>query len=1211
MEMVLSANWVSLSFSAYLITSSIANLIALKLGRAEGKNIICFFLSFLFCRMITMKKSSPMEVLTPFFFHAAIFFHTIWPKILFLYFGFNNDITILKNNKLQTIIIGLFGNVIFVTLLSTVLYWFNQFEYHLNLLQLMYITLLSLPIVPFSLDFFRKSSVHTVHIEQLLQVESFTSTLLGLILHSWFVLWYNAANDPLWSSTVEMSFIIYSSIFGVIVGLLAVPTISRNDANLLLCYSSGSIFAIYFIYHTLLKAAYSYPTIIAYGLAIRKLMYLADEATELHFKSYLSFVHQVTEISLYMICGAVVSLRSLREMLYDLLFASVIYLFSILLRSILWISYSFLMKDLFGYRLPLSVTLLCIFAHYNACITLLSAIQLFIFDADLGTQTVSIISFYVCIYSLFSFIIFPFLYKYSDLADLSKKRMKKIDYLHERILKEKTKAELFTKQALFSANANWLLVGTITDIDKSIFQLNMIRKKFNENIGNKSLENNILSKFLNIRKLPTKYAQPIDAKRDDSDESSEDIIAYQGTADYIKNKIQKKILEKDLISYDRQLNQGFISRITYAYLINISTKPLFKYLYKVKIVKFPLARFCQFLVNLFLMFYDKPLFTGELYAPDNIFRKNIFDMITSLEYRITLTLLIYLDSISQILVIYFYNTGNKVMANYLQTVDYFCYGFFINVFILHIVGLGFVKYFEQRIWTIEFFVAIIIRTIMHSLLYIQIYYQQMPEDDILQASQTVIYLKCFFILRFSIINQFTNNKFIIWAANIFDKFQRKSLKRIYENKYGRSIGYNDLLPTYHNIFGITTPGRQVCQLWINKRKSNAVNMLILEEFSHGLTTAMKSKHVAFRVLNYSERLMKELLLDGFVYEYEYWIFKNSLQKIRCELRNLSNVEDPKANMLFNNIFWLKGDYTCRKYLLKYARTRVFQPEQFILNYNEEMSDLHLITSGVCKYIYKSDSNSLYNLVLKGILPNSDFYLHLKFHEVQRDYLSPGNLIGEFGLITGRPYKMSVICKTTVTTISIPFHALFKLFYKCHFGRFRISKLWKTFGIKLSFKLFPLYFKILSRDTLCMQLHNSFVPLLEEAKLIRINDDISDVILIEGCITDALTRTELLAPLHITANNQVFILNQHLKVYDVPPRLILIPKQGVNRINLLNTYGLIKNYLTMKKVTPKFIGVDSFESPKELLKVEFGAYPAHLQFSVYNFSFCARKTGLFH
>uniref|UniRef100_T1IDH1 Cyclic nucleotide-binding domain-containing protein n=1 Tax=Rhodnius prolixus TaxID=13249 RepID=T1IDH1_RHOPR len=1041
-----------------------------------------------------------------------------------------------------------------------------------------------------SVQLLKNCTVYTKSIEQLLEGEAFVSTVLSI-----FLLHFSNVEDV--HTPVSIYDIITKGVLfakacfvGVIVGIILSPMITKNDGHLI------------------------EVTPLLVGITLKYVKQSSGKKSEIFIDNFYAWQFYILEYTVFVVSGVISAFRG-RHVIEDLLRGLLMYFYAILLRAIIWFSWYFLGDFIFGVNLSKKIAWIGTFAAYKTSTPLLLVYDnlIKIENTESKGGIGSIVSFFICFHCLFSSLFIPCLCKYFGLTDFSKKRLRRINYLLKRILNQRRKTIESQQKNIISANANLESIDYLTKIYKPKKRITTVDGYLkSKGVCTPRLASNISTDT----EKSEESSEPIEENDDRpiQKQSSQDLVAKEHEINaYIKNSIRKRIYELQINSSGRQFSEEIISKKTHLFLTKKLDTPSLDKSWRRKKIHSTLS--FAFLTK--MQDFTNHFKSMSLRKPANFIRADFFNVISSPSYKLFLTTIIVIDSLLQFILVciyysqenYDYNgtlftyatkegpvlssninssstilqrkniTQKNIYANYLQATDHFCYGLFLGEFVFQILGWGFVQYFQQKTWFVEFSISIIVRSIEQVMFYLEI-----NNEDVLQVDEIIMLLKSMFILRLVVVEQYFNKTIFSHIKHIVEYLKNRLLMNRLEREYGMAISHGDILQHYQNIFRSTETGRLLKKQWLNIRKTNKINMALLAEINNEVAVAMKSKKVAINVLKDSEYYIQELKQTGHVLEFETVILKKNLEEVKKRVKETIKVAPPRPKTLLQQVYWLRGDQSCSNYLLNHAEMVTFKAKERIIDFDEESSSLFIIVSGVCRYFYKPTVKSLNEWLLLGMLPNSDYFLHLRFKEVQQDIIEPGNLIGEFGLLTGRPYNVRIICENNVNSIKIPYQHLIKLFHKCHFGNIRLAKLWKTIGIRFCSKHFLPHFETLSRECLIPQLHKSLVPLLEHIKLVNLTDDISEVVLIEGTARDSLSRRHLTAPLHIKPQGQKLIVNYKNIPKDIPTRLMFIPKPGVNILDVVKSNDVFKNYIKYSRFVPKPFGEEMCLKARNKIKM---------------------------
>ncbi|CAG2053569.1 unnamed protein product [Timema podura] len=349
----------------------------------------------------------------------------------------------------------------------------------------------------------------------------------------------------------------------------------------------------------------------------------------------------------------------------------------------------------------------------------------------------------------------------------------------------------------------------------------------------------------------------------------------------------------------------------------------------------------------------------------------------------------------------------------------------------------------------------------------------------------------------------------------------------------------------------------------------------------------------------------EGLLDAVEYPKLIEVVEDRLKYLRTHIKM---VEPCPPQILLKEVPWVVGDEAVAEFLLENAETTSFNYGDTIVSHGEIPDGIFIIVSGLVKLLYTPNEKTLENLQRYGALPNMDFFTSLRFDEKQEDYIVSGNVIGELGVLTGRPYDITMTCDSSVQSVSLSLHELqvmnrFIPNWNLH-GQYRRhclktrnaykvsleaikdamnlssdvsqglrARMWKAIAIRLAPVILmdvPTYQDYHVRQSMGYDIrrHNSgswtqdkikyhleraFVPTLTQHRRFKVNELMEDLLLIEGQVKDYSNGMVYSAPTYIprTVHQLMFPENNNMNnELSVETKLLIIPAKDVDELDIM-------------------------------------------------------------
>nr|CAD7452751.1 unnamed protein product [Timema tahoe] len=199
---------------------------------------------------------------------------------------------------------------------------------------------------------------------------------------------------------------------------------------------------------------------------------------------------------------------------------------------------------------------------------------------------------------------------------------------------------------------------------------------------------------------------------------------------------------------------------------------------------------------------------------------------------------------------------------------------------------------------------------------------------------------------------------------------------------------------------------------------------------------------------------------------------------------------------------------------------------------------------------------LLNLQRYGALPNMDFFTSLRFDEKQEDYIVSGNVIGELGVLTGRPYDITMTCDSSVQAYKVSLEVIKDAMnLSSDVSQGLRARMWKAIAIRLAPVILmdvPTY-QSWTQDKIKYHLERAFVPTLTQHRRFKVNELMEDLLLIEGQVKDYSNGMVYSAPTYIprTVHQLMFPENNNMNNdLSVETKLLIIPAKDVDELDIM-------------------------------------------------------------
>jgi len=279
-----------------------------------------------------------------------------------------------------------------------------------------------------------------------------------------------------------------------------------------------------------------------------------------------------------------------------------------------------------------------------------------------------------------------------------------------------------------------------------------------------------------------------------------------------------------------------------------------------------------------------------------------------------------------------------------------------------------------------------------------------------------------------------------------------------------------------------------------KSKSQIVRDLGVLQRSHpGIATSVKTKTAVRNLINVMLDSVKRLQDGGILDDFEVRVLHDQINILVKSLSMIPlSMPTPDPQNLFLNIHWVNGDKKLAEFLKENSEICYFDLNDLIIQDDEEPDAIYLIISGMVKIVHGQYRDT----------QTSDMSCDMDHDQDDEDqicdYASTGIVVGEMGCLVGENAQTSVICETAVVAFQIPVEVIREAYV--HFPKL-LDTLWSVVGMKIAVPLLvkDIKFQGFSADELRKHLQSSYVATFDQGSEIPLGGDISEVILLDGCV----------------------------------------------------------------------------------------------------------------
>ncbi|XP_048585520.1 sodium/hydrogen exchanger 10 isoform X2 [Nematostella vectensis] len=311
---------------------------------------------------------------------------------------------------------------------------------------------------------------------------------------------------------------------------------------------------------------------------------------------------------------------------------------------------------------------------------------------------------------------------------------------------------------------------------------------------------------------------------------------------------------------------------------------------------------------------------------------------------------------------------------------------------------------------------------------------------------------------------------------------------------------------------------------------------MLQREHPGIAISVKTRQATRTVLNNARDVINELRGGGLLDEAESHKLESIIEtKMKRQLNAPAYIPPQSPESLLRNVVWLDNmEPEVIDDITSIAEMRVFDFGHTIAKQGEEVDGIYLIVSGMVKMIGVS--------VAKWNKPSDG---QVGDMIVSTDYMSAGNLIGEFGLLTGSTRNSSCTCETSVQAYFMPKDKLLKIM-ETHSDLH--DRLWRVCGVRIAVPLLldMLVYHNWTKDKIRLMCERSYLAKLPGPginSMFRISSMMQEVLLIQGRATCTSTNEAHIGPCILPKMYKTFRLH-----YDKEPKILVIVRVNENPVS---------------------------------------------------------------
>ncbi|KAF6210607.1 hypothetical protein GE061_013713 [Apolygus lucorum] len=633
--------------------------------------------------------------------------------------------------------------------------------------------------------------------------------------------------------------------------------------------------------------------------------------------------------------------------------------------------------------------------------------------------------------------------------------------------------------------------------------------------------------------------------------------------DEITKETKLRVMKAQQVSYLKQRDAGTLTENGYKFLsslvyqasyttdISVNTDDL-----RINAEDLKFVKKCE---SFFNTIYNVTLETYE-WQPTNRIRLKCYNIVTSQTFKIVMAVASVFDMFLCLAILYFYATleGN-IWPLWLWILGWIAaatspFFWLCNIVesAIQILGLGVMQYFSRRVYIIEFFSCVVMRTVQGSL-----YAEQCSVNskimNLLDCTPVVVYMNLLMFLRVTRFYIF----FVTVIPYILARIKRtidEDLLRRYDIGKAYLVGLDRVLKYLNQLTTNEQVLEEIKKEVETNRQKVTKELSVIQKEHPTVAITVKTKHAIKHVINSINDCAIGMQTEGILDNIEYTAFERSIQTLRARLNLLKVIVPPSPINIMKEISWLVGDDENIDLFLKEAQMTNYDYNDVLIRNGDDPVGLYILMSGLLKAQYVPSSTSVQLAAKFGVLPNYDFFENFKFDQPQEDFIVSGNVVGEYGVVTGRRYDMTVVAETAVQVYYVPWDIL-KDLHQTFAGQLLLEKIWRKVAIKISVTLlqFTTNYRHWSAERLLIFLNKGVIPNLTGIVAVNVDQRVEELILVEGVAMDLNNQKIIYGPYRIPKTVTKLLLPEHQAwdfqtVYDT--KLFVIPMQGCAITDLL-------------------------------------------------------------
>ncbi|KAL8601967.1 hypothetical protein ACOMHN_008459 [Nucella lapillus] len=308
---------------------------------------------------------------------------------------------------------------------------------------------------------------------------------------------------------------------------------------------------------------------------------------------------------------------------------------------------------------------------------------------------------------------------------------------------------------------------------------------------------------------------------------------------------------------------------------------------------------------------------------------------------------------------------------------------------------------------------------------------------------------------------------------------------------------------------------------------------LLQKDNPEVAMGVKTRQAIRSVLNNVRDEIHMLLQDGVLEEAEGCDLAGMVEsKMKKLLTAPPKVPLPSTEKILHNVPWISDNEDLVRFIQTHAKLSSYEYGDIIMKQSDLTTGVSIILSGLVKL----------ELSIPVTMDSPDG--EPKYITRVLDFQTAGNVLGELGVLTGKPRSATVKCETGVQLLEISFDDIQEAFIKFqHMDPPLKYRLWRLSAIRLCTGIFldQPSFLCMTKEKLRVRLENGYVEEIQDTpSTFPISFHIGEVVLLHGEAVDGYTLDRFSGPCYIPQQVQMLCFETH---QSPNPALFILPTEN--------------------------------------------------------------------